>query len=269
MAAVLVASLALPPGLAQAAPRTREQREADARRACAAGKIDEGIEILADLYASYSHPNYIYNQGRCYQENGKSEQAIARFREYLRVATDAPPQVRDKVEKFIAELEGERQGPSRAPPPPVREPEPERPMPPRPAPVINNNNTVTDRLPPAPPPSESSPGLRAAAIVFGVVGGVGLVGGLVAGAKVSSLEKAVEDAGPGRFDVNQLAAQGRSAHRYETLQWVGYAVAGAGLIGAVICIMANNPGPAPRAESRWTIAGLPSGDPGLALAHRF
>src|SRR4051812_26823182 len=89
LGAVLVATLVVPASLAHAAPpRTREQREADARKACAAGHVEEGIEILADLYAGYSHPNYIYNQGRCYQENGKGEQAVARFREYLRVATD-------------------------------------------------------------------------------------------------------------------------------------------------------------------------------------
>src|SRR3954451_16851352 len=100
LSAVLAAALAVPPSLAAhaAPPRTREQREADARKACAAGHVEEGIEILADLYAGYSHPNYIYNQGRCYQENGKGEQAVARFREYLRVATDAPPGVRETVE---------------------------------------------------------------------------------------------------------------------------------------------------------------------------
>jgi hypothetical protein len=262
--AVLVAALVVPPALVQAAPRTREQREADARRACAAGKVDQGIEILADLYAADSHPNYIYNQARCYQQNGKPEQAIARFREYLRVATDASPAVREKVERFIAELEGER--PARPAPPPLREPAP-RPMAPPPAPV-STTNIVTDRLPPAPPARTSSPALRAAAAVFGVAGGLSLVGALVAGAKVSSLEKAVEDAEPGRFDVDQLASQGRTAHRYETLQWIGYAGAGAGLLGAVICIMANNSGRAARADRRWTIAALPSGD-GLAVARRF
>jgi hypothetical protein len=269
LVAFLVASLAIPAGLAQAAqPRSQEQRESDARRACAAGRVDEGIEILADLYARHSHPNYIYNQGRCYQQNGKGEQAVARFKEYLRVAPDAPPAVREQVEGYIRELEGTRTV-EKAPPPPVREPEPLPRAVPPPAPMVTTPNTVTDRLPPAPPPRQSSPALVAGAIVFGVVGGVGLLGGLLAGAKVHSLEKDVEQATPGKFDVDQLASQGRSAHRYETLQWVGYGVAGAGLLGAVICIMANNAGANSRAARGWTIAGLPAADAGLAVAHRF
>jgi hypothetical protein len=265
LVALLAALVALPPGLAQAAaPRTRDQREADARKACAAGRVDEGIEILADLYASYSHPNYIYNQGRCYQENGKPEPAISRFREYLRVATDAPADVRERVERFIKELEGERQGPP--PPPPPRDPLPSRPMPPPPS---TPPPTVTQTLPPAPAPTQSSPALQAAAIAFGVVGAVGLVGAVLAGAKVSSLQKDVEGASPGRFTVEDLADHESKAHRFETLQWVGYGVAGVGLVGALICVMANRPSPPPLRASRFTIAGLPGGQPGLAVAGKF
>jgi hypothetical protein len=267
LAAVLSGLLVSPPSLALAAPaRTREQREADARRACAAGHVDEGVEILADLYAGYSHPNYIYNQGRCYQENGKPEQAIARFREYLRVGTDAPPAVREKVERFIRELEGERQGPPPAAmPPPPRDPVP---LPPQPPPPAAAPPIVTQRLPPVPPPAESSPGLKAAAVVFGVVGGIGVAGGLLAGAKVSSLQKDVEKAPVGKFNVDQLASQGKTAHRYETLQWVSYGVGAAGLIGAIVCVMANNPSGGQRA-GRFTIATLPAADAGIALAGRF
>jgi hypothetical protein len=267
---LLAAAMVFPPGLAlaQSASRTREQRESDARRACAAGHVDEGIEILADLYASYSHPNYIYNQGRCYQENGKNEQAVARFREYLRVGTDAPPAARERAERFIRELEGEPKGtPAPAPPPPPREPEP-RPLPPPPPVTTTAAPTVTQSLPPAPPPYQPSPALQAGAIAFGIVGGLGLVGALIAGAKVRSLETDVESAPLGRFDVDQLADHERKAQQFETLQWVGYGVAAVGLLGAVICIIANKPSTTTRA-SRFTIAGLPGGQPGLGVAGRF
>src|SRR3954469_10366673 len=92
---------------AQAAPRTREQRETEARTACAAGRVEAGIEILAQLLTEFGHPNYIYNQARCYQQNGKAEQAISRFREFLRAAQDISPEERGRVERFIKELESE------------------------------------------------------------------------------------------------------------------------------------------------------------------
>src|SRR5436190_22849262 len=91
---------------AEAAPRSREQRESEARKACAAGRVEAGIELLAELLTEYGHPNYIYNQGRCYQQNGKSEQAISRFKEYLRAARDISAEDRERVERFIKELEG-------------------------------------------------------------------------------------------------------------------------------------------------------------------
>jgi hypothetical protein len=266
LAALLAASPIVPAGPAQAAPRPREQLEADARRACAAGRVDEGIEILADLFASHGHPNYIYNQGRCFQENGKPEQAISRFREYLRVATDAPAAARDQAERFIRELEGERRGPR---PRPMTEPVPApRPMPPPPPPV-SAAPAVTERLPPPPAPARSSPGLTTAAIVFGAVGLVGATGGLIAGARVRSLEKEVEEAPLGRFDVEQLSDHAQKAHRFETLQWVGYGVAGAGLVGAVICLLVNRAGRSDRAAARFTVAGLAGGRPGLTLAGQF
>ena len=70
-------------GKAQAAT-PREQAELEARKACAAGRVGEGIEMLAALLTEYGHANYIYNQARCYQQNGKLEQAISRFKEYGR-----------------------------------------------------------------------------------------------------------------------------------------------------------------------------------------
>src|SRR3954470_12357718 len=102
---------------AHAAPRTREQRETEARTACAAGRVEAGIEVLAQLLTEYGHPNYIYNQARCYQQNGKAEPAISRFKEYLRAASDVTADERARVERFIGELEAEVQA---AAPPPVK-----------------------------------------------------------------------------------------------------------------------------------------------------
>ena len=54
---------------------TREAREREARKACFTGNVDRGVEILVDLYGETGHPNYIYNQARCFERNGKYDQA--------------------------------------------------------------------------------------------------------------------------------------------------------------------------------------------------
>src|SRR6185369_16845954 len=43
--------------------------------------------------------------GRCYQNLGEPDKAISSFREYLRQATDTPPDQRAKVEGYIREME--------------------------------------------------------------------------------------------------------------------------------------------------------------------
>src|SRR5689334_17575967 len=77
-----------------------ESRQVKAKRACAAGRVEEGVELLAALYAESGDVNYVYNQGRCYQQNGRGDQALNRFREYLRRATNATPEERREVQGF-------------------------------------------------------------------------------------------------------------------------------------------------------------------------
>ena len=72
------------------AARAAQAREADAkeraaRTACLAGDYVKGIALLSELYVSTTAPVYIYNQGRCFEQNHRYEDAISRFREYLRV----------------------------------------------------------------------------------------------------------------------------------------------------------------------------------------
>jgi hypothetical protein len=88
---------------AQAAD-SREAREREARKACFTGNVDRGVEILVDLYGETGHPNYIYNQARCFERNGKYEQALLSYEDYLRKATDLGGPERAQVEKSIADL---------------------------------------------------------------------------------------------------------------------------------------------------------------------
>src|SRR4051794_6504543 len=104
--------------VAMAGPaRADEARQTRAKQACAAGHVDEGIELLAALFAESGDVNYVYNQGRCYQQNGKVDQALNRFREYLRRATSASVEERREVEGFISDLERQREKPAATPAP--------------------------------------------------------------------------------------------------------------------------------------------------------
>jgi hypothetical protein len=96
-------SLALIAGAARA--QERDPRELEAKKACLGGRPDRGIELLAEMYAETNDPTYIYNQGRCFQQNGKPREALTRFREYMRKARDMSADDKALVEGYIAELE--------------------------------------------------------------------------------------------------------------------------------------------------------------------
>ena len=83
-----------------------ESNERAAKKACLVGDVDKGAEILADLYVDTNDATYIYNQGRCFEQNGKNEQAVLRFKEYLRKAKNLSPADSEAVQKKIEELQG-------------------------------------------------------------------------------------------------------------------------------------------------------------------
>jgi hypothetical protein len=83
-----------------------ESKERAAKKACLVGDVDKGAEILADLYVDTNDATYIYNSGRCFEQNGKNDQAVLRFKEYLRKAKNLSPTEKDAVLKKIDELQG-------------------------------------------------------------------------------------------------------------------------------------------------------------------
>jgi hypothetical protein len=101
---VAVTGLMMFGSLAAQAADGREAREREARKACFTGNVDRGVEILVDLYGETGHPNYIYNQARCFERNGKYDQALLSYEDYLRKATDIGAAERAQVEKSITEL---------------------------------------------------------------------------------------------------------------------------------------------------------------------
>ena len=109
-----------------------DARERQAKRACMLGDTKKGVEILTELYLDTNDANWIFNQGRCYEQNGKNEQAILRFEEYLRKDKSLSPALADDVHKRIEGLQakvarsrGKATQPEAAPDPALsRPPEP-------------------------------------------------------------------------------------------------------------------------------------------------
>jgi hypothetical protein len=267
-ALMLAVGLSFLGGPALGAGKSREQRESEARKDCARGRVDQGIETLADLLTEYGHPNYIYNQARCYQQNGRAEQAISRFKEYLRVATDASADERGRVERFIHELEAEVQASA---PPPATPPPPRIEAAPAAEPAAARPPETVEATRSEPAPATSSGTLRTTAIVLGAVGAAGLVTGLVSSLRVHSLNQQVESARVGQFDTDQLKSQGDKGHFFQKLQWVGYGIGGAALAGAVTCLILDGTRRSgERAGRVRLIGGLDRGGrPQLAIAGGF
>jgi hypothetical protein len=76
-----------------------------AKKACAAGDFRKGVVILAELYVESNDTVYIFNQGRCYEQNHQWMSAIDRFREYLRNTPNISPEDKDAAERHVAECQ--------------------------------------------------------------------------------------------------------------------------------------------------------------------
>ena len=73
--------LVLPPLLvspAVAKPVNRQTLEKAAKKACITGDYRKGIDILGDLFVETNDATYVFNQGRCFQQNHRWEEALDR-----------------------------------------------------------------------------------------------------------------------------------------------------------------------------------------------
>ena len=230
-----------------------------AKRACAAGDFRKGIEILADLYIRTDDVTYVYNQGRCYEQNHQWTGAIDRFREYLRKASNLTPAVTKDVEKHIADckrfLDEET---AKTAPPPQPTPPPVVSAPAAPPPQV-----IVVQAPPPPPAPVGRPGstLRTTGIVVGSAGGVALATGLILNLKANSLaDRANQSYNP---DAES------SQKSYKTGAILGYAIGGAALVtGATLYLIGRSKGK----TASQGLALVPTGGPnhaGLALSGGF
>ncbi len=217
--ALLVIRFHPTPAVAQA----KDPRELEARKECLAGRYQKGIDVLADLFTESGDPNYIFNQARCFQQNNRPEEAISRFREYLRKAKDLPKDELAEVQGYIKECEdvkGEQTADKRVVPPP--------------APAVDVKAVAVAASIEQQEQSDRAAGrrMRIVGIVCGAVGVAAIGGAIAMGLRAQALERDFEAryTKTNQFD-KPLYNQGQRA---ETLQWITYGVGAVGVgVGAL------------------------------------
>jgi tetratricopeptide (TPR) repeat protein len=205
----------------------RQSQEREAKKACLAGDYLKGVTILSELYADSNDPTYIFNGGRCFQQNGRYEEAILRFREYLRKAKKATEEDRSEALKNIADCQALMGGKPGSPAAVVQPSTPPAPTAAgqKAAMVAAQPETVVQQ---APPPASPGRGLRIAGIVGLALGGAALATGVVLNLEANSLASDLEST----TDYERSKESRRAG--YETLGWVSYGVGAALVTGGAI-----------------------------------
>jgi hypothetical protein len=251
--------------VAAAEDDARIAQERLAKKACAMGDYEKGADILTDLFVTTNDLGYVYNQARCYEQNGLWERAIVRFREYLRKATHLTARERAETEKHITECQGALNTAAPAAAPQQSEALPT---------VVASAAMASDKTPaPAtpvasaagvatPPPAVASQGrgLRVAGVVLATVGVAAIGTGAAFALKTQSISTSEQKNGP-------TQAQEDQRKTYETWGWVSYGVGAAALATGVVLYIVGWP----RDESS-KVALLPSLNPtgaSLLIGGRF
>lgn len=226
--------------------------EKAAKKACITGDVSKGIDILADLYLETNDITFVFNQGRCYQQNHRWEEAVDRFEEYLRKSPDLPSADRAEVDGYIADCRSHlpaaaqtgSPGREAAGPPPL--PSPMRPD--GAIPTVAGTTVATEPLPSPRPGS----GLRTAAVVAGAVGLAALATGAILDLETHAI---VSDVTKNGYDAGKLS----SRDTYETWGWVSFGAGAAGIVAATtLYLLGTSAGRAPAASG--SVAVVPVAD---------
>jgi hypothetical protein len=226
-AVLVIVTFGVEPALAAGSHRSsdhRESQEKAARKACLTGDVSTGISILADMFIEYRDPVFVYNQGRCLEQNGRTKDAIVRFEEYLRLGDtmELPEGAREIAKKRINDCKARLVEVS---PPQAVAPQP--PPQPAPQPPVQNG----DNPKPQAEPSSSGKGLLIMGIVAGSVGIGAVVAGYLSGRKSNDM---VAEMQTNRDDYT--SSKQSSQQTYKTLAWVGYGVGAACIVSGVVMI---------------------------------
>ena len=242
-----------------------ESRERTARTSCLTGDYAKGAAILSELFVDTRNPTHIYNQGRCFEQNRRFEDAVGRFEEYLRVGRDLSPEEIAEAKKHIADCQQRLSGQANAAPRPSPVPVTvELPSPGTgavgPAAAEVSGATAT---PPAESPHKPGRGLRGAGIVVGAAGVAGVVAGVLLSLKASSLASDME-----KLD-GYTSDKESSRKDYRNLGFVAYGVGGACIAtGGVLLFLGLRAG-ATEAPSFAFSPLLTPGGAGAAIAGAF
>lgn len=228
----------LPPGLgvilpfllvALARPAAAfESKEKEAKKACISGDYTKGVEILAELFVETNDLNYVFNQGRCFEQNGRYQDAINRFREYARKLRDKGKPADADVERHIADCQAllaNQGGVTAAPTAPVT---PSAPPEPEPASAV----PPADIIQAAPPARKPGAGLRTAGLVTFGLGVAALATGVVLNVKANALADELA-----RSDTSYSREKASTRAGYATWSWVGYGVGAAGVAGGAVLFL--------------------------------
>ena len=210
----------------------RQPQERAARKACLSGDYTKGVAILSELFVDTKDPTYLFNQGRCFEQNHRYEDALSRFEEYLRAAQgnlDAADQA--AAEKHIADCK-DRLPPDQSSKAQASAPQQFVPPPPTPAsppePSAYPVSTSIAAQPEVQPP-HSGAGLRVAGIVTASVGVAAAVAGVILNLKVNSMVKDMDTT------VGDYESRNSDRKNYQTMAWIGYGAGAACVVtGAIL-----------------------------------
>ncbi len=249
---------------APAAAATRQARERLARKACLNGDYAKGVDILSDLFVDTKDPTYIFNQGRCLEQNRRYEDAVARFEEYLRTDKTLSAEDRTAAEKHIAECKSKL--PKDQPDSPIQPaPQPTAPPVPLPSPESPQPEAVIE-APPAPPPAPARRrwGLLTAGIITGAVGVGGVATGIVFNLKANAAAEDLET------KVGAYPAKSDDEKNFRTAAWIGYGVGAACVATGAVLIALGAVKTSPQTST--DVALLPAVGPdrvGVSLTGAF
>jgi hypothetical protein len=235
LAGLLLPASALAAGNeSESARLEREGKERAAKTACLSGDYATGVTLLAELFVSTNDITYLFNQGRCFEQNGKYTDAIVRFREYQRKNRSAGNAPDAEVERHIVECEALREREKRqatratvpaAPPSQPRLATKLRSV--TAAPVSESPVVVTAQ--PSTEPSNAGSGLRIAGITTLAVGVIGIGTGVFLNVAANDLVSELESS-PTAYDRGKVSTQSS----YETFAWLGYGAGAACVVGGVV-----------------------------------
>jgi hypothetical protein len=217
--AVVVTSTAYAKGAAPA----EQHQVAEARKACLTGDYQKGIALLSDLFVKTEAPNYIYNQGRCLEQNARYEEAILRFEEYLRVTKGSDAKERVDAREHIADCQSKVARTASVAPPTAQTP----PIVGQP-PVLPEPKPVTTVEQPRSATSSPGRGLRIAGITAGALGVASLATAVILNIKANSIADDLNK--PTGYDRGKVSQQSN----YQSGSWIGYGVGSACLLGGAI-----------------------------------